>query len=237
MQNRMTAWCKPGVWRHYLLPLLAAVLCQPLQAAVQVGGTVTTSERPWLDEAEFDADESLHAVPGQTVVLDLEDSGHGKGQPVQVNTLRLHFERDRRASFCIPADEPHVLRLKLQRAGGRTLLNGRRGGRCEALDLAAGNYTLQVYHDASSVPAGGRPAFLHIAHQSRLFGSRLSASTTQLAFLTIRGPNGKLVTTNSAGDLVAIANTFDATTIWRPTASGTFNLRDGNNQIVKINLS
>ena len=82
------------------------------------------------------------------------------GAGVRSNHHRLLVEADRRFSFCIPVDEPHILRIKVRQQRGPTLINNRRGGRWETVQLPAGRYELRIDHDSRSVPAGaqGLPA-------------------------------------------------------------------------------
>ena len=166
--------------------------------------TVTTIDSPWLSEAEFAADDSLHATHSQTIVLDLESSGKGKGA-IRRNSVRFLVEEEQNFSFCIPDDEPHMLRIKLKRAGGRTLMNGRRGGNCKAVELEPGRYELDIFHDGRSVGAAGKKAFLHrparrrhrrsLSNLGASEGGTLQEELTLPTFFALSGGTNALGTT------------------------------------------
>jgi len=133
---------------------------------------VATSEAPWLTEAQFAADPSLHATHAQTVVLELESTGKGKSA-IRKNSVRFLVEEAQDFSFCIPDDEPHIRRIKLKRNGGPTVMNGRRGGACKPVELMPGSYSLDIFHDSRTLPLEGKKAFLHRPERRRV---RLSDS-------------------------------------------------------------
>lgn len=111
---------------------LAGILCLLLQAAGKVvqEKDVLTISRPWLHEREFSENFALHATWNQTVVLRLEGVV-SKGNPIVRNALRLMVDEAENLGSCIPAGDLHLVRLKLNRKGGLTLLNDRRGGTSE----------------------------------------------------------------------------------------------------------
>ncbi|MGR9108837.1 MAG: hypothetical protein ACU843_18110, partial [Gammaproteobacteria bacterium] len=110
---------------------LTRILCLSLQAVGKASGdqNLLTISRPWLDETEFSENLALHATRDQTVVLHLEGADT-KGNPIVRNALRFAVDEAENFSFCIPAGDPHLVRLKLKRTDGPTLVNGRRGGNC-----------------------------------------------------------------------------------------------------------
>ena len=69
------------------------------------------------------------------------------------NSIRLLVEEEQAFSFCIHEDEPHILRIRLQRSGGHTVLNSHRGGRCRPVELQPGNDRLQYKHDKTEQTA------------------------------------------------------------------------------------
>jgi len=205
-----------------LLLLLAGALCLSLQASgkpVQ-DEDILTVNRPWLDESEFLADDTLHATRGQNVVLHLEP-WDGKGKPIRKNSLRFSVEEAERFRFCIPREDPHLLRVKLKRHGGPTLINGARGGRCEPVMLEPGRYELDIFHDSRAVPEGGRLAFLHAPEQPRLLGGDATllgsdASSGQPNFMAFKASNGKWVSAqpNSNDTVRASGSDVWDTEIW-----------------------
>lgn len=83
-------------------------------------------------------------------------------------------------TFCIPAGDPHLVRLKLKRNGGPTLLNGHRGGDCKAVHLDPGRYTLDIYHDSRDFPAGANLIGASFPMQGTIL-SKTNFSTANLA--------------------------------------------------------
>ncbi len=106
--------------------------------------------------------------------------------------MRFLVEEEQKFSFCIPDDEPHILRIKLKRSGGRTIMNGRRGGVCEAVALEPGSYSLDVYQDGRSVGVDGKKAFPHRPQQAFLLGSSQNGFMVP-DFMAFKGPEGKFV--------------------------------------------
>jgi uncharacterized protein YjbI with pentapeptide repeats len=189
---------------------------------------VTTIERAWLTEAEFNADSTLHARPGQVVLLDLEPaaSGWGKwsggagrknrggGRGIQTNSLKFLIEKGRNFSFCIPNDEPLIRRIKLKQNRGRTLVNVRPGDPCDRVSLEPGRYSLDIMHKGQSVGDAGVQAFLHQPESSE------PPSMPTMDFWVFRGLSGGFVTnatTESAHPLATIAETVSTSEVWRPT--------------------
>jgi len=190
----------------YIPPFVLSTLCLLFLTAAKPlpDADVTTSDRPWVAEDEFAADDSLHAKHSQTIVLDLESSGKGKGA-IRRNSVRFLVEEEQKFSFCIPDDEPHMLRIKLKRAGGRTLMNGRRGGNCKAVELEPGRYELDIFHDGRSVGAAGKKAFLHrparrrhrrsLSNLGASEGGTLQEELTLPTFFALSGGTNALGTT------------------------------------------
>ena len=156
----------------FALCVLLPVAAHPVQDAV-----ATTSVRPWLSEADFALDASLHATRRQTVVLELESSGPGE-PAIRRNSVRFLIEKEQKYSFCIPEDEPYILRIKLKRSGGPTLVNGRRGDHCDAVLLEPGSYRLDIFHDGRMVPQEGKKAFLYRPQRRRHRRSQSPAGTS-----------------------------------------------------------
>ena len=154
--------------RNRLPVLLLSALCWLLLTAAKPMPelVVTTSERPWVLEDEFTADDTLHARRDQTVVLELESSGRGKSA-IRKNSVRFLVEEAQTFSFCIPDDEPHIRRIKLKRNGGPTVMNGRRGGVCKPVALTPGSYSLDIFHDGRTLSLEGKKAFLHRPERRR----------------------------------------------------------------------
>ena len=151
---------------------------------------ITTQEGPWIHEDDFDADPTLHKVNGQTVLLRLEQGskrrGSSTGRP-GTNTHRFLVEVETDFEICIPADEPHLTRIKLREANldhvrrgngkgrGRTVLQVRPRDGCARTTLTPGSYVFDTQHDHRNVPPG-KVGFL-----SRQDDMQLGATTQYLA--------------------------------------------------------
>ena len=178
----------------WLIPMsVVALLSLSLQASGRAirDVDVRTIDRPWVHEDEFARDAALHATRDQTVVLHLE-SWDGRGTPIRKNALRFAVEQTLRFSFCIPEGEPHLLRIRLKRHAGPTLINGARGAACNPVTLGPGRYDLEVFHDARTVPAGGVKAFFHRPQKPRLLGG-IEAAFGAPDFIAFRASNNKIV--------------------------------------------
>lgn len=204
-----------------LLLLLAAVSALGRSSPTPPDlSNIRTIDLPWLLESDFDVDPALHATEGQVVVLELEERSDGKGV-FRENTIRFLVEQERRFAFCIPAEDPRLVRLRLERnpgfesakgkakakqrrRRGRTILTQRRGGACKPVRLAAGGYTLRVFHDSRDIPEGGKLAFLHDPEQPRLLGGISDSAVPQ--FLRFGADyNHRWVSTGSSPTLLQAA--------------------------------
>jgi hypothetical protein len=114
-QSTISRAAKSPVAMVTLMAVLAA-LASPISPHPDLD-EVTTIDRPWLLESDFDADPALHATEGQVVVLELEERGDGQGV-LRENTIRFLVEKERLFAFCIPVDDPHLVRLRLERGAG-----------------------------------------------------------------------------------------------------------------------
>jgi uncharacterized protein YjbI with pentapeptide repeats len=232
-----------------LLTVIAILSC----AGASASGTanrdgITIKEGPWLLEEDFDADSTLHAREGQTVLLRLEQGakrGRGSSGPPGQNTSRLLVEETGTFEFCLPADEPHLTRLKLRegrldqvgrgkgQGRGRTVLQVRPGDECGNATLAPGSYVLDAFHDERSVPPG-KVAFLRLPDSTKLDGDPLTASTSTLSLLAWKH-KGKFVRAPSAkGNLVATATTVDEYAVFNINgATSSFTMTDGAGEKLK----
>lgn len=186
----------------------------------------TITDRSWLLEEEFSADETLHATRLQTVVLQLEGSDEG-GDAIVKNAVRFVVEEEKSHSFCVSELEQHILRIELINSGGDTVIENDRGGACQSVTLEEGHYLLNIYHDGRSVGSDGVLAFLHRPEPLGVSSTPANYYTLPtMDFWVFRGPNGDFVTnasTNSALPLAAISQTVSASEVWRPTAAGRTN--------------
>ena len=83
---------------------------------------VSTTDRPWVMEEEFQQDPSLRATPDQIIILHLEPAPQGGDIFLSRNTIPYlvrDIDRDP-LSFCIPAEEPHIVALELETSSGET---------------------------------------------------------------------------------------------------------------------
>lgn len=196
---------------------------------------IETLDRPWLHEAELDANRALHATAGQTVVLDLEgDGGSDKrgSRRLKRNRLRLFVEEPGSYRFCIPAEEPHITRLTLRSTSGwpgvrpRAHIRARPGGTCDPVLLAAGSYQLDIVHDARRVGAEHRPAFVRLAPAARLDSEDTTSQTDplddslELAHMAF-SYGGLFLSTNSDGVMRANASIVSESEIWVPAEADT----------------
>lgn len=220
--------------RHTML-LIVSVLCLLVNAAArsQQEVAVTTLDRSWVLEAEFELDALLHATPDQTVVLDLEGSERGKSKgAMRKNSLRLVIERERTFSFCIPADDQHLERVRVKKVRGGNVVNHRRGDSCEPVVLDPGRYKLDIFHHSRSVPAGGKTAFLHQPQPLGASVGIIPVTVPDFDFMAIRGANGKFVTNANGGqaqNLGTVATDVGTSEVWRvtPTSNTKFTLANG----------
>ena len=147
-----------------LASMLTAVSPPTVSARAAFEDEATVVDRSWVKESEFAADLSLHAVETQTIILHLEDDSRTRGR-FATNTVRLLVEEAREFSFCIPEGHPHLTKIALReidsrgKGRGLTKLDSRQGD-CKPAQLEPGRYELTVYHDARSVPEGGKLAFV-----------------------------------------------------------------------------
>ena len=175
--------------------------------------SITTVERPWIKEAEFQQDSSLHALLDQTVILDLEPASAGDTTLLLRNTLRIIVSDTESLGFCIPAQEPHITALELVSEQGATLLRVTRGSNCPAVELEAGRYTLHVIHDASTIDPPGQLAFFRRNNQPQVVLDSSEATAPPWDFFTFKGPNGKYVgLANPESNPGAVAATADTVT-------------------------
>ena len=184
-----------------LLTVIAILSCAGASASgASIRDGITIQEGPWLLEEDFDADSTLHAREGQTVLLRLEQGakrGRGSNGPPGQNTSRLLVEEAGTFEFCLPADEPHLTRLKLRegrleqvRRGkgqgrGRTVLQVRPGDECGSATLAPGSYVLDAFHDERSVPPG-KVAVLRLPDSSKLYCDPITSSTSTLYLVSCK---------------------------------------------------
>jgi uncharacterized protein YjbI with pentapeptide repeats len=176
---------------------------------------VRTVERDWVEEAEFDADETLHAMEWQTIVLDLEDAASGNGR-YRSNRVRFLLEKKRSFSFCIADHDRFLVDVALKRLGPqggwpgrRSLLLHKRGQACRPVALEPGRYELTIRHDTRDIPPGGRRAFLYDPEAPSLLGSDLSSGLPD--FMAFTASNGKIVTSypQTAENDIITANSPD----------------------------
>jgi uncharacterized protein YjbI with pentapeptide repeats len=228
--------------RHHITVLVVGALCLLFTSAARSlpEVAVTTLERPWVHEDEFELDALLHATPDQTVVLDLERSEHGKRiGAIRKNSLRFVVEQERAFSFCIPEGDQHLVRVRMKKERGGTVLNYRRGHRCEPVVLEPGRYKLDIYHDGRGVPAGGKTAFVHQPQALGAAGDIVPVTVPGFDFMAFRGANGKIVTNATGGQaqqLGTVATEVGTSEVWRITATTNtkFTLTNGNGQQPKL---
>ena len=176
---------------------------------------VTTTDRPWVMEEEFQHNPSLWATTGQTVILDLEPASAGAKHLFR-STIRYLISNPADFSFCIPSEERYIIALKLVAESGATLIHVNRGDDCPAIPVPAGRYVLHVFHDGTDVSPWGVKAFSYRPQKTRLLGGNQS-STTNPSFMAFKGPNGKFVSDDTPGPLYplqAIATTVSPREVW-----------------------
>ena len=172
-------------WKPVLCAVVAAALLVALSVSAgnQLPPVLETREAGWLSEEDFALNDALHATIDQAVLLHLEgrdDSATGgRGRrdrgAIRRNSFRLLVEEARDFSFCIPEDEPYIVRLRLKgpisrgKARMGTVLIAR-GDACETVTLVPGSHTVEVDHDSRDIPAGGTIAFFHQPQKTRLQG-------------------------------------------------------------------
>lgn len=181
----------------------------------------TKTDRPWLLEEEFSADETLHATIFQTVVLRLEGTdkeGSDEGDEAIVkNSIRFVVEKERGHRFCVAEDEQHILRIELIRNGGDTVIKNDRGGACESVTLEQGRYQLNIYHDARGVPVDGKKAFLY-RPEGLDMGLSNNSGLPSFNFFAFQSPDGSFASNATAQPAVkwaAIAKAVGINEIWR----------------------
>ncbi|MHC4065347.1 MAG: pentapeptide repeat-containing protein [Planctomycetota bacterium] len=251
----------PAVLVGVLRLLLAWILlaAAPALASPPSAG-VTLADSPWLLEEQFALDPTFHATPEQTVVLHLEgrgdaaDAGHtGRGRgAIRRNTFRFLVGEAGDFSFCIPEDEPHIVRLKLKGPtssgkGGLRTLSIARGNTCRSATLAPGSHTVEVDHDSRGIPAGGRKAFFHKPQKARLLGDVQAGFGTPDFIAFRRASTGKFVGGTSAkngGHVLATATDVGPGEVWNlfafnatdVEAAEMYLLAPANNQGFMLNL-
>ena len=141
---------------------------------------VTTTDRPWVMEEEFEQDPFLRATLDQIVILNLEAAPTGGDISLSRNTIPyLVRDMDRDPlNFCIPADEPHIVALELETSTGETLMRTERGGGCPPVFPPAGQYRMHIFHDGSAIAPPGQKAFLRRTNEIRLTDSSRSSTGT-----------------------------------------------------------
>ena len=162
---------------------------------------VTTTDRPWVMEEEFQQNPSLRATLDQIIILNLEPAPQGGDIFPSRNTIPYlvrDIDRDP-LSFCIPADEQYIVALEIESSAGKTVMRTERGKGCDPVTLAAGRYRLHVFHDGRAIAPPGKRAFLHRPGAPRLLGGSVDTPTPP-DFLAIRGPNNKFITLKSPTD-------------------------------------
>jgi len=138
---------------------LSAALC--LAGAPDAGARDAshTSTRPWIHEEEFGNDRTLRATPDKVVILHLGATG---SIPME-HRIPYRFKETGPFTFCIPADDPHLLRMTLVSVSrGTHVVEHERGGDCVHRTIEAGRYDMTVTHDGSAIDAHGKTAFIHI---------------------------------------------------------------------------
>lgn len=203
----------------------------------------TTSSSPWLDESDFLRDPSLHAMPGQTVVLHLDRTEPGADHVM--HTIRYLVEETTDLTFCIPADEPHLKALELlTESFGDSMLHAEPGEECEVLRIPPGTYELHIAHDGTNVPAGGIRAFLHHPLQRASSAQAANGGATGLTSFAVPDfmaftYGGKFVTTDTNTSNMALqpaATSVDEHAVFQFTAKGGghYGMTDGTGAAVKM---
>ncbi|MGD2056147.1 MAG: pentapeptide repeat-containing protein [Gammaproteobacteria bacterium] len=179
---------------------------------------ITTSERPWVKEAELLQDQSLYATLDQVVILDLEPASPGDDSLSLRNTIRFIVSDTERLSFCIPVQEPHLRTLDIVSATGETVLHAERGDDCTVVELRAGRYILHLFHDATTVDPPGKQAFFRWSNPPRVVLDSIEASAPAWDFFTFKAPNGKYVglanPESNPGAVAAISDTVTPATVF-----------------------
>lgn len=214
------------------------------------GGTQspTTSSSPWLDESDFLRDPSLHAMPGQVVVLHLDATE--PGADLVMHTIRYLVEETTDLTFCIPADEPHLKALELvTESFGESMLHAEPGEECVAVRIPPGAYELHIAHDGTNVPSGGIKAFLHHPQQRASSLSRAQLTNGGAAGVgSFSVPDfmaftygGKFVTDATASPLLALqpaVTSVDDHAVFRFSGGPTqYSMKDGTGATVMAQTS
>lgn len=193
-----------------------------------------SAARPWLLEEEFQQAPALHASRRQTVVLELEPSSPGDRSPLRRNTVRYRLEAGT-VSFCLPADEPHLVALELVKPRGERVLRAERGGDCARVEIPAGRYRLHVDHDGSTVGSGA-VAFVHDPIKPRLPGDSVAPVPDFMAFT---GPDTQFFVSDAGpvpSQVGPTATTVGPNEVWRlGDTNSPYTFTDGNGNLMKIN--
>jgi uncharacterized protein YjbI with pentapeptide repeats len=180
---------------------------------------VSQVDRAWVLESEFDADPALYASQSQIIVLELEVE-QPIGSAIRENIVRLQIDKEQRVSYCIQADDLHLVSLGIERiGGGGTVLTHRRGGACESVTLYPGYYKLRLLHDSRNIPTEGKLAFLYDPRQPRLLGG--TTGTEAPDFVAFYAQANQLwMSTDIAPPIVEVAaSSVGKTELWTPAAS------------------
>lgn len=166
---------------------------------------VTTTDRPWVMEEEFQQNPALRATPDQIIVLNLEPAPQGDPISLLRNTIPylVRSTDGEHFSFCIPAEEPYLVALELETSVGETVMRTERGDECAPVLLPAGQYRMHMFHDGSGVAPPGKKAFLRRTNQVRLTGSREAGSeftTPDWDFFTFKDKYMNFVTVDADKD-------------------------------------
>lgn len=165
---------------------------------------VTTNDRPWLVEADFDNDPTLYAQLGQVIVFDLEPATHYNERDF-TNTVRYKVSETANFSFCIPLDEPHITALQLLNESGDIVMYHDSWDECIDVTPPPGLYTMNLFHDGSLIGAEGKKAFLYQPQPESFPQDDLDAPVMpEPDVIAFKAPNGKFVA-NVNGKLQATA--------------------------------
>ncbi|TKB25881.1 pentapeptide repeat-containing protein [Desulfopila sp. IMCC35006] len=148
-----------------------------LESSVQKGRK-NLEERAFRGESKDRADRGKrNIVKGNKSSHKDRGKSHQKKDSLIKNSVRFLVEEEQRYSFCIPDEEPYIVRIKLTGSSRNTMLNTRKGSACKAVLLEPGRYALDIYHDGSRVGAG-KKAFLHRPARQRHLRSQSPVGTT-----------------------------------------------------------
>ena len=207
--------------------------------------SATTNSRPWLDELEFLRDPTLHAVPGQTVILHLGSAQPGAG--LVEHTIRYMVKNTVDLTFCMLPDEPYLRNLDLVvEPSGEVMVHREPGSDCVSVTIPAGTYVLHISHDGTNVPPQGVLAFLHHPQSLASSGARAQVAAGSGASLTsFAVPDfmafkygSSFVTDATASPLLAlesVGTSVDAHAVFRFSAAGSkkYGMKDGTGAAVK----